>query len=62
MGPVNSRIITDGFTHSYYKNKYILIVSDNNLQNGRKQLRYYDYNVKVANNYLASRLNSNFLK
>ena len=52
------RIATDGFTHSYYKNKYILIVTDSHLQCGREQLRYYSYNIKVANNSLASRINS----
>ena len=50
------RIATDGFTHSYYKNKYILTVTDSHLQIEREQLSYYSYIIKVANNSLASRL------
>ena len=48
------RIAADGFTHNYYKNKYILIVRDSHLKSGWKQLKYYKYNIKLANNYLAS--------
>jgi hypothetical protein len=32
------RIATDGFTHSYYKIKYILMDTDSNLQSEREQL------------------------
>jgi len=55
------RIATDGFTHNYYKNKYILIVTDSHLQSEREQLRYYSYNIKVANNSLASCLTRIFV-
>ena len=48
------KIDTNGSIHIYYKNKYILIVTHSHLQSGREQLRYYNYNIKVANNYLAS--------
>ena len=54
-------IATDGFTHSYYKNKYILTVTDSHLQSGREQLRYYSYSIKVANNSLVSRLTRIFV-
>ena len=43
------------------KNKYILIVTDSHLQSGREQLRSYSYNIKVANNSLASRLTRIFV-
>jgi hypothetical protein len=56
------RIATDGFTHIYYKNKYILIITDSHLQSGREQLGYYNYNIEVANNYLASRFLLDFHK
>ena len=52
---------TDAFTHSYYKNEYILIVTDRHLQSGREKLRYYSYNINVANNSLASRLTRVFV-
>jgi hypothetical protein len=55
------RIATDGFTHSYYKNKYILIVTDSRLQSEREQPRYYSYSIKVANNSHASRLTRTFV-
>ena len=48
-------------SHSYYKNKYILIVTDSHLQSGREQLRYYSYNAKEANNSLASHLTRIFV-
>jgi len=58
------RIVADGFKHNFYKNKYkyILIIADSQLQSGREQLRYYNYNIKVANNYIASCFLSEFLK
>jgi len=61
-GPFIIRIANNGYTYSYYKNNYILIVRDRHLQIGKEQLRYYRYNIKVANNYLVSRFLSDFLK
>jgi len=48
-------------SHSYYKNKYILTVTDSHLQSEREQLSYYSYSIKVANNSLASRLTRIFV-
>jgi len=42
------------------KNKYILIVTVSYLQRERELLRYYSYKIKVANNSLASHINSDF--
>jgi len=48
-------------SHGYYKNKYILTVTDSHLQSGREQLRYYRYSIKAANNSLASCLTRIFV-